>query len=85
MTNTEKAKAEKILDKAIRKYQNANNDWKEYERYMKENDFASAEICLRNVFSYEIYSSSTFTNSNIEFSVSIVIYFTIPSKSLIVI
>lgn len=47
MTNTEKAKAEKILDKAIRKYQNANNDWKEYERYMKENDFASAEICLR--------------------------------------
>lgn len=47
MTNTEKAKAKKILDKAIRKYQNANNDWKEYERYMEENDFASAEMHLR--------------------------------------
>lgn len=31
MTNKEKVKAEKILDEAIRKYQNANNDWKEYE------------------------------------------------------
>lgn len=47
MTNTEKAKAEKILDEAIRKYQNANDDWKEYERCKKENDFASAETYLR--------------------------------------
>ena len=47
MTNTEKAKAEKILDKAIRKYQNANSDWKEYERCKKENDLVSAETYLR--------------------------------------
>lgn len=47
MTNTEKVKAEKILDEAIRKYQNTNSDWKEYERYKKENDLVSAEICLR--------------------------------------
>ena len=42
MTNAEKAKAEKILDKAIRKYQNANSDWKVYERCKKENDLVSA-------------------------------------------
>ena len=30
MTNTEKAKAEKLIDKAIRKYQSANDDRKEY-------------------------------------------------------
>ena len=47
MTNTEKAKAEKILDKAIRKYQNANSDLKEYERCKKENDLVSAETYLR--------------------------------------
>ena len=47
MTNTEKIKAEKILDEAIKKYQNANDDWKEYERYNKENDLASAETYLR--------------------------------------
>lgn len=47
MTNTEKAKAEKLIDKAIRKYQSANDDWKEYERYKKENDLVSAETYLR--------------------------------------
>ena len=47
MTNTEKVKAEKILDEAIRKHKNAINDWKEYERCKKENDLVSAEICLR--------------------------------------
>lgn len=47
MTNKEKVKAEKILDEAIRKYQNANDDWKEYERCTKENDLASAETYLR--------------------------------------
>ena len=47
MTNKEKVKAEKILDEAIRKYQNANDDWKECERYKKENDLTSAEIYLR--------------------------------------
>ena len=47
MTNTEKTKAEKILDEAIRKHKNAINDWKEYEHYKKENDLASAETYLR--------------------------------------
>lgn len=47
MTNTEKAKAEKILDEAIRKHKNAIDDWKEYERCKKENDLVSAEIYLR--------------------------------------
>lgn len=47
MTKLEKAKAEKILNEAIRKYQNANDDWKEYERYKKENDLVSAETYLR--------------------------------------
>lgn len=32
MTNTEKVKAEKILDEAIRKHKNAIDDWKAYER-----------------------------------------------------
>lgn len=47
MTNTEKAKAEKILDESIRKHKNAIDDWKEYERCKKENDFVSAETYLR--------------------------------------
>lgn len=47
MTNTEKAKAEKTLDEAIRKHKNAIDDWKEYERYKKENDLVSAETYLR--------------------------------------
>lgn len=47
MTNTEKAKAEKILDEAIRKHKNTNDDWKAYERYKKENDLVSAETYLR--------------------------------------
>lgn len=47
MTNTEKAKAEKILDEAIRKHKNAIDDWKEYERCKKENDLVSAETYLR--------------------------------------
>lgn len=47
MTNTEKTKAEKILDEAIRKHKNAIDDWKEYERCKKENDLVSAEIYLR--------------------------------------
>lgn len=47
MTNTEKAKAEKILDEAIRKHKNAIDDWKEYERCMKKGDYASAETYLR--------------------------------------
>ena len=47
MTNTEKTKAEKIHDEAIRKYQNANDDWKEYERCKKENDLVSAETYLQ--------------------------------------
>lgn len=47
MTNTERNKAEKILNEAIRKYQNANDDYKEYERYKKENDLVSAETYLR--------------------------------------
>lgn len=40
MTNKEKIKAEKILDKDIRKHKNAIDDWKEYEYYKnkKEND-----------------------------------------------
>ena len=46
MTITEKAKAEKILDEAIRKHKNAINDWKAYEHYKKENDLVSAEIYL---------------------------------------
>ena len=47
MTKTEKAKAEKILDEAIRKHKNAIDDWKEYERCKKENDLVSAETYLR--------------------------------------
>lgn len=47
MTNTEKSKAEKILDEAIRKHKNAINDWKEYERYKKENHLLLAETYLR--------------------------------------
>ena len=47
MTNTEKIKAEKILDEAIRKHKNAINDWTEYERCKKENNLVSAEIYLR--------------------------------------
>lgn len=47
MTNTEKVKAEKILDEAIRKHKNAIDDWKAYEHYKKENDLVSAEIYLR--------------------------------------
>lgn len=47
MTNTEKTKAEKILDEAIRKHKNAIDNWKEYERYKKENDLVSAETYLR--------------------------------------
>ncbi len=47
MTNKEKAKAEKILDEAIKKYQNANDDWKAYEHYKKENDLVSAETSLQ--------------------------------------
>ena len=47
MTNTEKIKAEKILDEAIRKHKNAIDDWKEYERCKKENDLVSAETYLR--------------------------------------
>lgn len=50
MTNTEKAKAEKLIDeviKVIRKYQDTNDDWKAYKRYKKENDLVSAETYLR--------------------------------------
>lgn len=47
MTNTEKTKAEKILDEAIRNHRNAIDDWKTYERYMKKGDYASAETYLR--------------------------------------
>lgn len=47
MTNTEKTKAEKILDEAIRKHKDAIDDWKEYERYKKEDDLISAETYLR--------------------------------------
>lgn len=47
MTNTEKIKAEKILDEAIRKHKNAIDDWKEYEHCKKENDLVSAETYLR--------------------------------------
>ena len=47
MTNTEKTKAEKILDEAVRKHKNAIDDWKAYERCKKENDFVSAETYLR--------------------------------------
>ena len=36
MTNTEKTKAEKILDEAIRKHRNTIDDWKAYERCMKK-------------------------------------------------
>lgn len=46
MTSTEKTKAEKILNEAIRKYQNAIDDWKAYERCKKENDLVSAETYL---------------------------------------
>lgn len=31
MTNTEKTKAEKILDEAIRKHRNTIDDWKAYD------------------------------------------------------
>ena len=47
MTNTEKIKAEKFLDEAIRKHKNTINDWKEYERCKKENDLVLAETYLR--------------------------------------
>lgn len=50
MTKLEKDKAEKLIDeviKAIRNYQDTNDDWKAYERYKKENDFVSAETYLR--------------------------------------
>lgn len=50
MTNTEKTKAEKLIDeviKAIRNYQDTNDDWKAYERYKKENDLVSAETYFR--------------------------------------
>lgn len=60
MTNKEKVKAEKILDEAIRKYQNANNDWKEYEHYKKENDLVSAEIYLRKFSSAVNYAGGIY-------------------------
>lgn len=47
MTNTEKTKAEKILDEAIRKHRNTIDDWKAYERCMKKGDYASTETYLR--------------------------------------
>jgi hypothetical protein len=50
MTKLEKDKAEKLIDeviKAIRNYQDTNDDWKAYERYKKENDLVSAETYFR--------------------------------------
>lgn len=47
MTNTEKSKAEKTLDEAIRKYKNASDDFEKYKCYMKKGDYASAETYLR--------------------------------------
>ena len=47
MTKLEYMKCEKLMDEAIRNAENANESWKKYERYKKENNMVEAEIGMR--------------------------------------
>lgn len=47
MTKLEYMKCEKLMNEAIRNAENANESWKKYERYKKENNMIEAEIGMR--------------------------------------
>lgn len=47
MTKLEYTKCEKLMNEAIRNAENANESWKKYERYKKENNMVEAEIGMR--------------------------------------
>lgn len=53
MTKLEYTKCEKLMNEAIRNAENANESWKKYERYKKENNIVEAEIGMRE-FDYHI-------------------------------
>lgn len=47
MTKLEYIRCEKLLNEAISNAETANELWKKYEKYKKENNMIEAEICMR--------------------------------------
>lgn len=60
MTKLEKSKAEKLIDDALRKYKESQDDWKSYETSKKENNITEAKLHLMKFQSNRSYAQGIY-------------------------